>query len=188
MRDTYKTTGTHPRSKHWQKLDFTCRQHDSLTFISLEQERSECSTDHLLLRSKVNLQLKTKNRPQGKKSSPSNNVKLLYSSLRYIGHNREVQPTPRTQKAEVFTDNEAINKRLSEYFNIASADRHWLTPVLLKRSQRSPTCGNLTNHPWKMRWQKQFHHKPLKQVVIPWYRCLLSSFVCAEKTAVYLKI
>lgn len=115
VRDTYKTTGTHPRSKHWQKLDFTCRQHDSLTFISLEQKRSECSTDHLLLRSKVNLQVNTKKMPQGKKSSSSNNVKLLYSSLRYIGHNMEVQPTPQTQKAELFTDNEAINKRLSEY-------------------------------------------------------------------------
>ncbi|XP_074627031.1 uncharacterized protein LOC141885034 [Acropora palmata] len=69
LKDAYKTTWMHPRSKHWHQLDFIiCKQRDIHDFhITRAMRGAECSTDHLLLRSKVSFQIRRKRRPQGKK-------------------------------------------------------------------------------------------------------------------------
>ncbi|XP_067023035.1 craniofacial development protein 2-like [Acropora muricata] len=71
LKDAYKTTciWMHPRSKHWHQLDFIiCRQRDIHDFhITRAMRGAECSTDHLLLRSKVSFQIRRKRRPQRKK-------------------------------------------------------------------------------------------------------------------------
>ncbi|KAL8594800.1 hypothetical protein ACOMHN_047517 [Nucella lapillus] len=69
LNDAYKTTWMHPRSKHWHQIDFIiCRRRDLHEFhITRVMRGAECSTDHHLLRSKVNLQVRRKRRPQGKK-------------------------------------------------------------------------------------------------------------------------
>ncbi|KAL8567281.1 hypothetical protein ACOMHN_023324 [Nucella lapillus] len=70
LNDAYKTTWMHPRSKHWHQIDFIiCRQRDLRDFnITRAMRGAECSTDHHLLRSKVNRQVRRKRRPQGKKN------------------------------------------------------------------------------------------------------------------------
>ena len=69
LKDAYKTTWMHPRSKHWHQLDLIiCKQRDIHDFhITRAMRGAECSTDHLLLRSKVSFQIRRKRRPQGKK-------------------------------------------------------------------------------------------------------------------------
>jgi hypothetical protein len=69
LKDAHKTTWMHPRSKHWHQLDFViCRQRDLKDFrITRAMRGAECNTDHLLLRSKVNLHVRRKRRPQGQK-------------------------------------------------------------------------------------------------------------------------
>ena len=69
LKDAYKTTWMHPRSKFWHQLDFIiCKQHDIHDFhITRAMRGAECSTDHLLLRSKVTFQIRRKRGPQGKK-------------------------------------------------------------------------------------------------------------------------
>ena len=48
------------------------------TFVSLRAMRgAECSTDHVLLRSKVNIQVKKKRRPQGKKPPKKLDVRKM---------------------------------------------------------------------------------------------------------------
>ncbi|KAL8610128.1 hypothetical protein ACOMHN_024594 [Nucella lapillus] len=71
LNDAYKTTWMHPRSKHWHQIDFIiCRRRDLHEFhITRVRRGAECSTDHHLFRSKVNLQVRRKRRPQGKKTS-----------------------------------------------------------------------------------------------------------------------
>lgn len=67
--DAYKKTWMYPRSKHWHQIDFTiCRKRDLCDFrVTRAMRGAEFSTDHLLLRSKVNLQVRKKRRLQGKR-------------------------------------------------------------------------------------------------------------------------
>ena len=69
LKDACKTTWMHPRSKHWHQLDFIiCMQRDIHDFhITRAMRGPECSTDHLLMISKVSFQIRRKRRPQGKK-------------------------------------------------------------------------------------------------------------------------
>ena len=61
----------HPRSKHWHQIDFIIwRRRDLRDFhITRAMRDAECSKDHILLRWKVNLQVRRKRRPRGKKPS-----------------------------------------------------------------------------------------------------------------------
>ena len=81
LKDHHKTTWMHPRSKHWHQIDhIICRQSDVNDFrITRAMRGAECSTDHVLLRSKVNIQVKKKRRPQGKKPPKKLNVKKTKS-------------------------------------------------------------------------------------------------------------
>ena len=67
LKDAYKTTLMHPRSKHWNQLDFIiCKQRDMHDFTRA-MRGAECLTDHLPPRSKMSFQIRRKRRPQGKK-------------------------------------------------------------------------------------------------------------------------
>ena len=76
LKEAYKTTWMHPRSKHWHQIDhIICRQHDLKDFrITRAMKGAECSTDHTLLRSKLNIRMERKRRPQGKKPPKKLNV------------------------------------------------------------------------------------------------------------------
>ena len=78
LKVAHKTTWMHPRSKHWHQIDhIICRQCDLKDFrITRAMRGAECHTDHVLLRSKVNLKLRKKRRPQGKKPPKKLNVGL----------------------------------------------------------------------------------------------------------------
>ena len=79
LKDHHKTTWMHPRSKHWHQIDhIICRQSDVQDFrITRAMRGAECSTDHVLLRSKVNIQVKKKRRPQGKKPPKKLDVRKM---------------------------------------------------------------------------------------------------------------
>ena len=81
LKNHHKTTWMHPRSKHWHQIDhIICRQSDAQDFrITKAMRGAECSTDHALLRSKVNILVKKKRRPQGKKPPKKLNVKKTES-------------------------------------------------------------------------------------------------------------
>ena len=81
MKNHHKTTWMHPRSKHWHQIDhIICRQADAQDFrITIVMRGAECSTDHALLRSKVNILMKKKKRPQGKKPPKKLNVEKTKS-------------------------------------------------------------------------------------------------------------
>ena len=75
----YKTTWMHPRSKHRHQTDsIICRKCDLRDFhITRAMRGAECSTDHFLLRSKVNLQVQRERRPQVKKSPKTGCVRKI---------------------------------------------------------------------------------------------------------------
>ena len=81
LKNHHKTTWMHPRSKHWHQIDhIICRQSDVQDFrITKAMRGAECSTDHVLLRSKVDIQIIKKRRPQGKKPPKKLNVKKTKS-------------------------------------------------------------------------------------------------------------
>ena len=76
LKDEYKTTWMHPRSKHWHQIDhIICRKNDLKDFrITRAMRGAECSTDHVLLRSKLNIKMQRKRRPQCKKPTNKLNV------------------------------------------------------------------------------------------------------------------
>ena len=76
LKDEYKTTWMHPRSKHWHQIDhIICRKNDLKDFrITRAMRGAECSTDHVLLRSKLNIKMQRKRRPQCKKPTKKLNV------------------------------------------------------------------------------------------------------------------
>ena len=85
----------HPRSKHWHQIDhIICRRSDVQDFrITKAMRGAECSTDHVLLRSKVNIQIKKKRRPQGKKLPKKLNVTKTKSPevLEYLQNNLAIR-------------------------------------------------------------------------------------------------
>ena len=79
LKEKYKTTWMHPRSKHWHQIDFAiCRRHDLKDFkITRVMRGAECSTDHRLIRCKLTFQVRRKRRPQGKKPPKKLDVSQL---------------------------------------------------------------------------------------------------------------
>ena len=73
LNGAYKTAWMHPRSMHWHQRDVIICRRDLQDFhIPRALRSTECSTDHLLLRSKVKLKGRRKSRPQSKKPSQKN--------------------------------------------------------------------------------------------------------------------
>ena len=64
-----RTSWMHPRSKHWHMIDYIIvRQRDRQDVrVTKTMCGADCWTDHRLLISKMNLQIKPPKRPQGKK-------------------------------------------------------------------------------------------------------------------------
>ena len=79
LNDVYKITWMHPRSKHWRLTGFIIyRQRDLPDFhITRAVRGAYCSTDHLLLRSKVNLQVRGNRRPWATPPPPPPSPKEL---------------------------------------------------------------------------------------------------------------
>ena len=69
LKDKYKNTWQHPRSKHWHILDYVITRQDHIndTIITRVMRGADCWTDHRLVRSCFNFQI----RPPIRKQAPS---------------------------------------------------------------------------------------------------------------------
>ncbi|KXJ06725.1 Craniofacial development protein 2 [Exaiptasia diaphana] len=67
-----KTAWMHPRSKHWHMLDYiiTRRSDRGDVCVTKAMCGAECWTDHRLVISKLDIHIRPKRRPQGKKAPP----------------------------------------------------------------------------------------------------------------------
>ena len=67
MKNRYKTSWKHPRSKHWHLLDYVIVRKSDLKFVKKTSARrgAECSTDHRLIASDVSWNLRPKPRRTG---------------------------------------------------------------------------------------------------------------------------
>ena len=75
----HKTTWMHPRSKHWHLIDYVItRQRDIQDFTTTRVLRgADCSTDHRLVRSILNIQIKPRSRHAAALPPKRLNVNLL---------------------------------------------------------------------------------------------------------------
>ncbi|XP_077091366.1 uncharacterized protein LOC143742394 [Siphateles boraxobius] len=78
MKNKYKASWMHPRSKHWHLLDYIITRQQDLHEISITRAMRgvECWTDHRLIRSKIHLKV----RPQHTRHQPSR--RLNFRSLK----------------------------------------------------------------------------------------------------------
>ena len=79
QKDERKTTWMHPRSRHWQMIDFIItRCRDKMDIHSTRAMRgANCWTDHQMLKSKVALRIRQKhNRQRASKPTKLNTAKL----------------------------------------------------------------------------------------------------------------
>ena len=131
LKDAYKTTWMHPRSKHWHQIDhIICRQSDLKDFrITRAMRGAECSTDHILLRSKVNLKMQRKRRPQGKKPAKKLNV--------------EKTCMPDIQEA---LQNELSKRLESVTFNKGETENNWSKLKEEVNAAATETLGILKRH------------------------------------------
>ena len=74
-----KTTWMHPRSKHWDLIDYviTWKKYASDVRVTKSMCGAECWIDHRLLVSKLRLRIQPQRRPQGKKLIKRLNVNKL---------------------------------------------------------------------------------------------------------------
>lgn len=72
MKNRFKTTWQHPRSKHWHLLDYVIvRQNDRNDVLSTRVMRgAECWTDHRMVRSKLLMSI----RPRGQRTAPKQKI------------------------------------------------------------------------------------------------------------------
>jgi len=75
QKDNLKTTWMHPRSKHWQLIDYVLVHHRDLKDVlhTRVMPSAECHTDHRLVRCKLKLHFKPKQRKGG---TPTKTFKL----------------------------------------------------------------------------------------------------------------
>lgn len=66
-----KTTWMHPRSKHWHMLDYIITRMSDRDYVRVTKAMcgAQCWTDHRLV-SRLNIHIRPKRRPQGKKTPP----------------------------------------------------------------------------------------------------------------------
>ena len=66
-KEPQKATWMHPRSKHWHLIDYvSTRQRDTNDILDTRvMRRADCSSDHLMLRSKVNFYIKPNHNKTG---------------------------------------------------------------------------------------------------------------------------
>ncbi len=78
LKDKFKTSWQHPRSKHWHLLDYiiTRRTDRKEVLISRAMRGADCWTDHRMIRAKFQMEI----RPQLKKTPP--NTKLNCEALK----------------------------------------------------------------------------------------------------------
>ena len=75
----------HPRSKHWHLIDYIIVRRKDRQDVRVTKAMcgAECWPDHRLVVSKLNIHIKPKGRPQGKKTAKRLNVgKLKVSTVR----------------------------------------------------------------------------------------------------------
>jgi len=67
QKDSLKTTWMHPRSKHWHLIDYVLVRHRDLKVVlhTRVMPSAECHTDHRLVRCKLKLHFKSKQRKGG---------------------------------------------------------------------------------------------------------------------------
>lgn len=66
MQDKFKTSWMHPRSKCWHLIDYVITRQRDIRDVRITRvmRGADCWTDHMMLRSKFNLQFKPQYRPQ----------------------------------------------------------------------------------------------------------------------------
>ncbi|KAI8501811.1 hypothetical protein Bbelb_202230 [Branchiostoma belcheri] len=77
-----KTSWMHPRSKHWHLIDYVIVRRRDRQDVRVTKSMcgADCWTDHRLIRSKLNMHIKPKRRPQGKPANKRLNTRLLEDS------------------------------------------------------------------------------------------------------------
>ncbi len=79
----HKVTWMHPRSKHWHLLDYVITRKSDLRDIldTRAMRGADCSTDHIMLRTKVTFSIKKKHSKSGAKPPTKLNVTKLKDVL-----------------------------------------------------------------------------------------------------------
>lgn len=132
LKNKHKTTWMHPRSKNWHLLDYVItRQKDrGEVLVTRAMRGAECSTDHNLVRSKMQISI----RPQRRRQPPSK--KLNCSKLKDAatgGMFRRTLEDKLSQHPPIEPDNNATN-----------LDAEWLTFKTLLQSTAEETLGFTT--------------------------------------------
>ncbi|GFS07644.1 craniofacial development protein 2 [Elysia marginata] len=83
QKDRLKTTWMHPRSNHWHLLDYILVRKQDLRDVlhTRVMPSAECSTDHCLVRCKLNLKFKPKPKRKGKPLKKINVSKLSIEEI-----------------------------------------------------------------------------------------------------------
>ena len=134
MKNKYKTSWMHPRSKHWHLLDYVLvRQRDQNEVLHTRAMRgAECSTDHNLIRTKLRLKI----RPQTPRMPSAK--KIDCNALKNI----ETRESYRSSIAENISHHSPIEPGN----NIADIDNEWSNLKALIHHSAEETLGFSTHH------------------------------------------